>query len=333
MSLKHLRKNVENYLFDHYRLKIFLNNGGLFLVSIITAFIFAFGFTCFIRPGSNANPKLTLITGGVSGLSQIVSLIFSMCGVTLPDLIVEAIGYIAFNLPLLILAFCAIGKRFAVFTLVNVATSAVLLYVLPKTGIPDQIGNHPFIVNNFALRIIFGALCTGISSAYAFKYEFSCGGIDILTYYFSLRKSTSIGKYLIGFNASIVCAYTILFSTNHSSQWSSGIVCLFCAIIYIILCGIIIDTINLRNKKIQIQIISNKEDIGEILLQHFPHSATIVKGKGAYSGKEKFVIYTVVSSYEVKKVVYMIRAVDPKAFISVTSLVQVYGNFFIRPIK
>ena len=40
-----------------------------------------------------------------------------------------------------------------------------------------------------------------------------------------------------------------------------------------------------------------------------------------------------VSSSQVKDVISLIRKVDPHSFITVTALVQVYGNFFIKPVE
>ena len=97
--------------------------------------------------------------------------------------------------------------------------------------------------------------------------------------------------------------------------------------------GLIIDTINLRNKKIEMQIITNKEHMTEIIIANFPHSATVVKGKGAYSGTDKIMIFMVVSSSEVKKVVDVAKKIDEHAFITATPLKQVYGNFFIKPLE
>ena len=40
-----------------------------------------------------------------------------------------------------------------------------------------------------------------------------------------------------------------------------------------------------------------------------------------------------VSSTEYKKVLAIARKVDPLAFISVFSVVQVYGNFYSKPVE
>ena len=97
--------------------------------------------------------------------------------------------------------------------------------------------------------------------------------------------------------------------------------------------GLIIDTINLRNKKIEMQIITSKEHMPEIIIANFPHSATIIRGKGAYSGSEKTMFFMVVSSSEVKKVVNIAKKIDEHVFITATPLKQVYGNFFIKPLE
>ena len=97
--------------------------------------------------------------------------------------------------------------------------------------------------------------------------------------------------------------------------------------------GTIIDAINLRNKKVSVQIITAKEHMPELIIANFPHSATVVKGKGAYSGADRTMIWMVVSSSEVKKVVDVARKIDEHAFITATPLKQVYGNFFIKPLE
>ena len=98
-------------------------------------------------------------------------------------------------------------------------------------------------------------------------------------------------------------------------------------------CTIVIDAIHLRNKKMKIEIVTEKEQLGRVLIANLPHAATIINGKGVYSGKERFVIKMVVSSYEVNHAVKVIENADPAAFVEVTELKAVYGRFFLPPIK
>ena len=95
----------------------------------------------------------------------------------------------------------------------------------------------------------------------------------------------------------------------------------------------IVDLINVRNKKVQIQIISSFKQMSSYLLANIPHGATIVQGKGAFSGEDREIIYMTVSSLEVKDVIRTIKQIDPNSFVSVTQLQQVYGRFFQKPVK
>ena len=72
---KYLRfkKQVENFLFDHYIIKTVLHYFFGFLVAAVAALIFAFGFSCFITPASQDG--FVIATGGVSGITQIIALI------------------------------------------------------------------------------------------------------------------------------------------------------------------------------------------------------------------------------------------------------------------
>lgn len=332
---KKTREKWNNYLYDHYNLKQTIYHGKGLFFAVLSAFIFAFGFTCFISSAKEIGSEgyFRIITGGISGLSQNVAKLVEIFGGHLPHLAIEAMGYTVFNIPLIIFAFMKIGKRFAAMTAVNVGLSSLFIFLFPEIGFDAKIASHFLIENQPVARLLFGGICTGLASALAFKGEISCGGIDIVTYYFSLRKSTSVGKYSILVNGCIVCLYSLLIIVDNPKDYATAIISLFYSVVYIFIVSFIIDTINLRNKKVQLQIITRNENVSKALLAHFPHGATILKSEGAYSHSEEIMIYMVVSSFEVKNVVALARKVDPKAFITATSLIQVYGNFFIKPIR
>ena len=333
------RKQLDNFLFDHYIIKTILHYLGGFAVAAICAAIFAFGFSCFTTP---ADPDgFTLATGGVSGISQIISLTIEMIiGRHIGNNLVQSIGYTVLNIPILLFSFFKISKRFTIFTLVNVILSSVFISVFSSTGLAKTVAEFEFIkdvpetmpLNSTIVRVLFAGICTGLSSAVAFAAGISCGGIDVIAYYFGARKSTQVGRYGVIINAFIVITYGILKAVDGNS-FAYGIYSVFFSIIYLMEVGLIIDTINLRNKKIEMQIITSKEHMPEIIIANFPHSATVIKGKGAYSGTEKTMFFMVVSSSEVKKVVNIAKKIDEHVFITATPLKQVYGNFFIKPLE
>lgn len=340
-----IKRKINDYLFDHRFLRGSLEHLNAFIHALIAALIFAFGFASFITPAVVEGIEgLHIATGGVSGVSQTIALALKMGGVinnVSDDKVstVISIAYFVINIPILTFAFFKIGKRFAIYSLVNVGLSSLFIFIFTHPEIfhieiAQLIAKNPMIYNHELVRVLFGAVTVGVSSAFAYRGDVSCGGIDVFSYYFALRKSSSIGKYGILINSVIITSYsTLLVISTRGSDWESGVIAFFFSILYLFVANLIIDAINLRNKKIQVQIITNSEYLTPVLIANFPHGATVVNGEGAYSHQARKVIFMVVSSSQVKDVVTLARKVDHHAFITVTPLSQVYGNFFIKPVE
>ena len=328
-----IRRKINNYLFDHRGIRFVIDNGNALIHSVLAALIFAFGFCAFISPASDE--YLHIATGGVSGVSQTIALILRVCNA--PEWItgnnVISIAYFVINTPIIAFAFFKIGKRFSIFTALNVGLSSLFIFLFSHTGFTNEIASHTLIADHVIVRILFGALCVGVSSALAYRADVSCGGVDVFTYYFALRKSTSIGRYGILLNGVIIVSYSVILTATSGSNWEIGVIAFFFSVFYLLEANIVIDAINLRNKKVQLQIVTTSEYLVPVLIANFPHGATVCKGEGAYSHSERIIVYIVVSSSEVKNVINLARRVDHNAFITVTSLVQVYGNFFIKPLE
>lgn len=341
-KIERLKRKANNFLYDHYLLKQSLHEIKGALCAIISAFIFAFGYTCFIAPYGTAGvegstiPYFHIITGGVSGLSQNLNKILTMCGIETNHAVIEGIGYTCFNIPLMVFAFFKVGKRFSIQTAINVVTTSLLIsYVMPALNLSEFIAGNAWLADHAApMRLLLAGCCTGLSSAIAFRGELSCGGIDIVTYYFALRKSTSVGKYGTIVNSFIIALYAILsIIETGGAEWAEALISVLFSVVYLFVVALVVDLINLRNKKVQLEFITSNEHLGEILIANFPHGATLDKATGVYSGQDKYIVWMVVSTLESTKVVNLARKADPHCFITVTSLIQVYGNFFIKPIE
>lgn len=341
------KQKFNSYLYNHIWLKYAIDYGQTFFMSVLSAAIFAFGVNCFLDPAALGGPmedSVTLVSGGSSGLAQVILLSIQTLGVNITNKsIIFSSLYLAINIPLIVIAFIGVGKRFAIFTLVNVASAFLFSNVFHG----ELFSHIALYVNEFGgllPRAFFAGICTGLSSAIAFKWETSAGGFDIISYYVSLRRSTSVGKYAVMINVTIVTAFTILTAINGGNTpvkigditlepWAVAISGMWFTVVYLFTCMIVIDAINVRNKKAQLQIITNNQDMPRLLIAAIPHGATIVNAKGAFSGEGRLVIYMVVSSLEIKKVVKTVQEIDSKSFINVTPLNQVYGQFYSRPIK
>jgi uncharacterized membrane-anchored protein YitT (DUF2179 family) len=332
-KIEQLWQSISDYLMDHPKLKALLEYAFAFFIAVLSAFLQAYTFRAFIIPPVTNNEVFApLITGGISGTSQILVKIIEIFNL-LPMFegkTIQAFLYISFNIPLFWLAFKGIGKRFAIFSLINVAFTSFFIEILP-IGILTLFD----ISSDMLSRALFAGIIGGIASAIAFQAEISSGGLDVITYYIANVKSTSVGKYAVTFNAVILVIFTsLIFLTDESQTLGQGALNSFLySIIFFFTASRIVDAFNSRNKKTQIQIISSQENLPKIIMANFPHGCTVVPAIGGFSGDPRNIIYMVVSSFEVKQVVKLVRKSDPNSFINVSNSTQVYGRFFIKPVK
>lgn len=327
-----IKKKIFDYFFDHPVQKRIYNYTVTAFICAVSGMIFAFGFSAFISTYSDES--LNLATGGFSGFTQSISLLFVTYGNTgLSLFTLQSILYFVVNIPALIFAFFKIGKRFAITSSINVGLSSLFISLFSSMGFVQEIANNIFISSSPLTRVLFAGICTGVSSGIALKSGSSCGGMDIVSCYFSVRKSTGVGKYNVITNFFVIIFYMTVNLIVYPSRYIETVLIVPFALLYFLTSSMVIDSIHIRNKKMAIEIITKNDYITDVLINLFPHSATIFEARGAYSGSSEHVIKMMVSSYETKKVVKIVKKIDPNSFITVTPLQQVYGNFFINPIE
>lgn len=310
------------------KLKNTIETIAIFIVSCISSLLAAYIFRSFIVPAGDPAPT-PLITGGVSGISQIFNRLFDLLHLLdqVENRTLQAIFYFVFNIPIFILAFAKIGKRFAIFSFINVITTSLFIEI-----IPHEWTQLVTISEELLSRAIIAGFIQGVASSLTYLMDISSGGMDVITVYFANVKSTSVGKYAFTINVMIYIVFTLLYLMNTDSTTGALNAVVF-SVVYSFTTSRVVDAINIRNKKTQLQIITSRTDLPKILMEKFLHGCTVVQAKGGYTNSVKYIVYMVVSSREVPSVVSHIRTVDPESFIDESPSHQVYGKFFIKPIK
>ena len=333
--LKYLKRNAKYFLLDHKYLSLSVHHIYTLILCAVSALVFTIGMNSMINLNETAayltdNSVLHLVTGGMSGISQCFVLILQIAspGSPMNYQLVQSIFYFCLNIPLLIFSFIKLGWKFSVYTTINVALVSLFLNVIPPSFF-DQI--TVYIADNLLARAMLAGVCTGISIALAFKGGHSAGGVDIIGYFLSVKKSTNAGKYIGFINIIIILSFSLLnfFSPGDTPFGEVIIVALF-SVLYQFMGSIVTDTIDVRNKKVLLQIITSNVLLSRAIIANVPHSCTIVDGKGGYTGNKKHIIYSVVSNTEVNKLVKEIRKIDTTSFINAMNLNQVYGRFYIK---
>ena len=335
--MKKFSKKLNSFAYQHIWLKYILDYGFAVLATVFSAFIFVFGMITFLEPAlSSAAEDIgpAMVSGGSSGLAQVIKLIiFSIFKKldTKNERIILSSLYLLINIPLLILAFKGVGKRFAIFTLLNVGCVFLFTNTIKGemfTKLAEYVSGH----GGMLTRALFAGMCTGISSGIAYKIDASAGGFDIISFYISAKKSTLAGKYGMFINGTIVASFALVSGlSNHDLATAVG-GALF-SFVYLLTVMLVIDVINIRNKKAKIEITTSNKDLPQLLISNIPHGATIIDAKGAFTNSERYIIEMVVSTTEIKRSLNIIKTLDPDSFVVITSLTGVYGNFHMKPIK
>lgn len=351
--MKWFRKTEDEtstFFIDHPRVKQWSIWTGKFFLEALSAFIFAYGFRAFIAPSLGCarvwtgNENLTasnvLISGGASGIAQTIIRFIEMfphVNLAAYETTIISILYFVINVPLFLLAWFKISKQFSLFTLINVIFVSVFNQVIPDSWIYNVLN----IYTDHLARAIFGGITTGLSSGLALMVGTSSGGVDIISMYISEKKSSSVGPYSIIANCITVTCF-VLFSIvgmNSNPDFHAGIdadsivtMALY-TLVYFFVSGKVIDLLNTKNKKQELQIFTTNESLPIVLIRAFPHSCTVVESKGAYTGRRNLMVYMVISRSEKKKAIALIKNVDKLAFVTVLDLNQVYGRFYIKPIE
>lgn len=343
---------INDFLYDHSRLKSTVSWTYALFICTISALIFTIGYKFFLVPRDiistveEGAPVLRLVSGGASGLSQTIIIALELLPDSFANLVVKnedliySILYFLVNVPIIILAWVGVGKRFTIITLVNIVEISLFTNLLSiewfEVNVIEPIAHYVEINGGLLARAIFAGVCTGLSSALTFKIDASSGGIDVIAYYIALKKSTLVGRYSAYINACILVVYSILAAINIGWADESAfdvVAAALYSIVYLIVSMCVIDMINLRNKKMKVEVVTDNPGLVQVLMANIPHGATVIHGEGAFSGRQKTIIEMVISSYELSRTVKVIRETDPNTFVEVTELKQVYGHFYIKPIK
>lgn len=281
------------------------------------------------------------VSGGASGTSQVIIKFAEIfpgdvsVWVMNNDKLLISILYFALNIPLVILSWFKISKQFTIFTLINVIFVSLFQTIIPDSWIYNVVN----LYDDMLARAIFGGICTGIASGAAMMIGTSAGGTDVISFFIAEKKGSAAGKFSFIINGTIIATYVLFAAISHSTneivnpqENNETIRYMLYTFIYLFVSVHVLDFLNTKNKKQELQIFTDVPDLATVMIRAFPHSATIIEGKGAYTGKKKTVIYMVISRSEAKRAVKVSKSVDPYSFIAITDLKQVYGRFYIKPI-
>ena len=271
-------------------------------VILLGSFLFCAGLNWFIVP-------LGLYNGGTVGIAQIIRTLLNL------DTGFDIAGILNFclNIPLLLLAYFQFGKSLFFKTFFSIITQTLIFTYLP---IPVQ----P-VIEEYAVSCLMGGILAGTGVGITLKAGGSGGGLDILGLYFTKKnKDFSVGRFTLLVNAVIyiICAFLFelpvaIYSVLYSAVYSMAV-----------------DKTHLQSINTSVIIFTRNKGICEIILKELNRGVTYWEGVGGYTQTNTYVVYTVLSKYEVRILEEKLRQEDPDAFVIVTEQDQILGNYEVR---
>jgi uncharacterized membrane-anchored protein YitT (DUF2179 family) len=241
------------------------------------------------------------LSGGIVGLAMLMHYFIPVMGIGL--------AYFLLNIPLAIIGWTNISRRFMVYSLFGMVFFSLAAATIhpPALDIKDPI----------LAALLSGIIC-GIGSGLILRSFGSAGGMDILGIYLNKKFGFRIGSIIFVGNAAVLAA----------GAFFCNIQIALYSMIFLFTCGKVIDSIltGFNRRKALIVISDQAETIAEKILSCKGRGVTFLNGEGAFSKKEKKVIFTITSLTELPKLKEMILALDPDAFMVINDTLEVVGK-------
>ena len=277
-----------------------------YVLMTIGSVIFCMAWTSIIIPTG-------LSSGGLTGLSTIIE--YATNGA-----IPMGIPYWILNIGLLIIGFLSLGKAFGIKTIYVIVLTSVLFNVLPEF---EALKYYGFMENDEKLlAALIGAVMEAIGLGLVLLRGGSSGGTDIVAMIITKSWPFSPGKVSLYTDIFIIASLFLL--------PDKGLIDVVYA--YIIMLGFSfgIDYVLLGNKSsVQILVFSSKyQEIADHMINVLHRGVTALQSVGWYSQKDSKVLLIVSRKYQMNEVIKEIKTIDPKAFVSVSTAMSVFGEGF-----
>ncbi len=216
---------------------------------------------------------------------------------------------------LLIAGLIILGKEFAARTAYCSILLSVALSVMERLWpLSEPLTSQPM------LELCFAIALPALGSAVLFNIGSSSGGTDIIAMILKKYSSFDIGRALMISDAVITTASFFVFDIE------TGLYSFLGLAIRSFMIDNFIESFNL-SKYFNV-VCDNPEPICDFIVHTLGRSASVCLAKGAYSGKDKYLILTALNRVQAVKLRNFIKVQDPKAFILISNTSEIIGKGF-----
>ena len=297
--------------------------------------IYVTGWALFLIPNN-------LVGGGVSGISSIIQ--YATGGK-----IQMGYTYFVLNAILLVAAVIIIGMGFGAKTIYAIILASLGLRFLPDL-IPMEIVRSLALQNGKLMSVLCGGLMSGIGIGMSISNGGSTGGTDIIALIYTKFRNVSPGKVILYIDFIIILSSLFIPSIvpdldpetgeqllgadgaplSHLMPFAEKVTTAVYGLILVTVCGRVIDAyLSGSQQSVQLFILSKQyAQIADSITRDLHRGVTVLDGKGWYTQEPTEVLMVITRKTDVNLLLRYIKAIDPNAFLSVSSVNGVYGRGF-----
>lgn len=219
------------------------------------------------------------------------------------------------NMLLLVVGFLVLGRKFAAKTAYCSILLSVVLSALERIcPMPQPLTDQTM------LELCFAIALPALGSAILFNIGSSSGGTDIIAMILKKYSSFDIGKALLITDVMITVAGCFVFDIK------TGLYSFLGLSIRSFMIDNFIESFNL-SKYFNV-VCDDPEPICDFLTHTLERSATVVHAQGAFSGKDKYIVFTALNRPQAIKLRNYIKENQPTAFILISNTSEIIGKGF-----
>lgn len=265
---------------------------------VASAFLQAYALQAFVQPAD-------LLSSGFTGVAILVDRITSLFGVGFPTFI----GMVVLNIPVAIISWKSISKRFVIFSMLQVVLSSLFLRTM----------SFEPVLNNILLEVVFGGFLYGFAIALALRGGASTAGTDFISLLVSNKTGKSIWGAVFAGNCAVLIIFGVLFG------WTAAAY----SIIFQFISTKTIEGFYHRYDRLTLQITTKHPSaVLDVYNEGWHHGSSCFEVMGGHSCERFWIISTVISAYELDEIIYAIRSQDDRAVINILRTEDFRGGFY-----
>ena len=250
--------------------------------------------------------KNNFAPSGVDGIATMVQALTTLnAGITT----------LLINVPLLIVAWKILNKKYVIYTLLFTFLSSGFIMLLDYINFPQYEAMYEKVV-----AAVFSGLLLGVRTGIMIRLGFSTGGIDIIAAVFQKNR----GHINIERIISIICY--VITALSYFVYWDLGAILLSIIQMFVFEKGVALLLSDHRDAVAFHIITKEPEKIKEDIIYNLKHGATVMESKGLFTDAESYMIISIVNKRQIPEFISIVKK-HKDTFMYYSDINGVSGNF------